>query len=78
MIRAAELSLFLSPIIAYLLWRRFSTVPPTRATLFAMLAALVVIGTGLVWSGLQERHPEGSHYVPAEMRDGQVTPGRGV
>lgn len=78
MIRAAELALFLSPVAAYLLWRRFGTAAPTRAALIAMLVGLLVIGTGLVWSGLQERHPEGTRYVPAEMRDGRVVSGHGA
>lgn len=78
MIRVAEVALFLSPILAYLLWRRFGTAAPTRASLLVMLVGLLVIGAGLVWSGLQERHPEGTRYVPAEMRDGRVVSGHGV
>jgi len=80
-IRAVELSVFLTPVLVYFLWRRFAAsgqLAPPRYALVALLAALVIAGTGLAWTGLRERHAEGSRYVPATMQDGRVVPGHGV
>ena len=81
MIRGIELSIFLTPLMAYILWRRFAAsgrLAPPRYALLAMLAALVIAGAGLAWTGLEERHAEGSRYVPASMQDGRIVPGHGV
>ncbi len=81
MIRAVELSIFLTPLVAYFVWRRFAAsgqLAPPRYALVALLVALVVAGAGLAWTGLEERHAEGSHYVPASMQDGRIVPGHGV
>jgi hypothetical protein len=80
-IRAVELSIFLTPVLVYFLWRRFAEsgrLAPPRYALIALLAALVLAGAGLAWTGLKERHAEGSRYVPASMQDGRVVPGHGV
>lgn len=78
MIRLAELSLFLVPFGAYALWRY--TVArgqpgPSPAVLAGITAGLVVFGITLAWFGVHSRLPPGTHYVPAEMRDGQIVPG---
>lgn len=81
MIRAVELSVFLTPLLVYFLWRRFAAsgqVAPPRSALLALVAALLLAGAGLAWSGLRERHAEGSRYVPAAMQDGRIVPGHGV
>lgn len=81
MIRAAELSLFLAPIVVYVLWRRAASrggLAPSRYALIVLLAALIVMGAGLAWSGLKDRHPENSQYVPAQLENGRVVPGHGA
>ncbi len=81
MIRAVELSLFLTPVVVYFLWRRFATsgqLAPPRNALLALVAALALAGAGLAWSGLHERHAAGSRYVPATLQDGQIVPGHGM
>ncbi len=81
MIRAVELSLFLAPVVLYAVWLwlgRTGRIAPSRHALLALLAGLVVMGLGLAWSGIRERHPEGSQYVPAQMQNGQIVPGHGV
>lgn len=81
MIRLAELALFFAPLAAYALWRvtiRRGVPGPTGQTLVVILAGLLLLGAGLAWTGIRERHPEGSHYVPAELRDGQIVPGHGA
>jgi Family of unknown function (DUF6111) len=81
MIRLAELALFFAPLAAYLLWRltvRRGLPGPTRQTLVVILAGLLLLGAGLAWTGIRERHPAGSHYVPAQLRDGRIVPGHGA
>lgn len=46
--------------------------------MIALVVALVLSGAGLAWTGLRDRHAEGSRYVPASMQDGRVVPGHGV
>ena len=78
MIRAAELALFLSPIVIFLLWRRAAAsgrALPNRTALITMFAGLALLGVVLAWTGLHERHAEGSRYVPAQFQNGQVVPG---
>ncbi|GAC1341290.1 MAG: hypothetical protein NVSMB18_13090 [Acetobacteraceae bacterium] len=81
MIRLAELALFLAPIAAYLIWR-FAVVRgrpgPSPQALAVILALLLAFGAALAWFGVTERDPAGSHYVPAQMRDGRVVPGHGT
>ena len=80
MIRAVELSLFLLPFAVYFGWRRYVATGrvPTRNALLALMAGVLVLGGGLAWSGLHERHKEGTHYIPAQMQDGQIVPGHGA
>ena len=80
MIRAVELSLFLLPFAIYFGWRRYVATGrvPTRNALLVLLAGLIVLGGGLAWSGLRERHKEGTQYVPAQMQDGRIVPGHGA
>ena len=78
MTRVIEAALLLTPLAAYLLWRYLvhRGIPnPSRQTLIILAAAVSVLGTGLIWTSLVERHPEGTHYVPAQFENGRVIPG---
>jgi hypothetical protein len=78
MTRIIEWTLLLSPLVAYVLWRYLvhRGIPnPSRQTLIILAAAIFVLGTGLVWTSLTEREPEGTHYVPAHLENGRVIPG---
>lgn len=77
MIRAVELSLFLLPFAIFFGWRRFVVTGrvPTRNALLVLVAGLIVLGAGLAWSGLRERHKEGTQYIPAQMQDGRIVQG---
>ncbi len=79
MIRAVELSLFVLPFALYFVWRRYAARgrAPTRNAVLLLLAGLLVLGGGLAWTGLRERHKEG-HYIPAQMQNGQIVPGHGA
>ena len=81
MIRFAELSLFLAPLAAYVLWRttiRRGLPGPSRQVLIAILAGLLIFGAALAYFGVHERDPAGTHYVPAELKDGRIVPGHGA
>ena len=79
MLRLAELSLFLAPLAAYLLWRRTFArgVPPSWPLLSLILAGLLLFGAGLAWFGVSERLPPGTRYVPPQLLDGRIVPGHG-
>ncbi len=81
MIRLAELSLFLAPLAGYALWRfalQRGMPGPSPPMLAAIFVALLLFGAGLAWVSLSERSPAGSHYVPAQVRDGEIVPGHGT
>lgn len=81
MIRLLESALFLAPLAAYLLWHttfRRGLPGPSRRSLVAILAGLILLGAGLVWTSLSERHGGGTRYVPAQMQDGRIIPGHGA
>ncbi len=78
MMRAAELALFLAPLGAYILWRATvarGQVGPSPQVLAIILGGLLLFGGGLAWFGVHERLPAGTHYIPAELRDGRIVPG---
>lgn len=78
MTRLIEILLLLTPLAAYLLWRQLVRrgIPnPSRHTLIALAAALVLFGATMVFMGLHEREPAGSRYVPAQLENGRIVPG---
>jgi hypothetical protein len=77
MIGAAELMLFLSPFVAYAVWRLLG---PRVTPLYlgaALLAVLAIAATGL---GLIVRNRVDRRYlyVPAHMENGVIVPGHAV
>jgi peptidoglycan/LPS O-acetylase OafA/YrhL len=81
MIRLGELALFFAPLAAYILWRitiRRGMPGPSRLMLTVILALLLLFGAGLAYFGVHERDPAGTHYVPAELRNGRIVPGHGA
>ena len=78
MIRLAELLVFLSPLGAYLLYRRTVTrgqSAPSRQMLAGIAAGLLVFGAVLSWFGVHERLPPDARYVPARIENGRIVPG---
>ncbi|MGI4954918.1 MAG: hypothetical protein ACRYGM_24185 [Janthinobacterium lividum] len=77
MIRLAEMSVFVAPLLALLLWRiavaRGLDGPPARQ-LGLILLFLLLTGAGLVVFAVRDRLPPG-HYVPAQTINGRIVPG---
>ncbi len=77
-----ELALFLTPFILYgalLLATKGSVVPEhwsPRILAVLGVVALVLMGAGLVVFEGGRGAPAGTHYIPAEVRDGVFIPGR--
>lgn len=78
MIRLAELLVFLSPLGAYLLYRRTvrrGQAAPSRQVLAGIAAGLLLFGAVLSWFGVHERLPPDARYVPARIENGRIVPG---
>jgi hypothetical protein len=70
MIGAAELMLFLSPFVAYAVWRLLGP----RVTPLSVLA-IAATGLGLI---VRNRVDRRYLYVPAHMENGVIVPGHAV
>ncbi|MDQ0505357.1 DUF6111 family protein [Xanthobacter agilis] len=76
-----ELALFLTPFVLYgalLIATKGSVVPEhwsPRALASLAVAALVLMALGLLLFEGGRSAPPGSHYVPAQTRDGVFVPG---
>lgn len=77
MIRLAELAVFLAPLTALVLWRvaiARGLDGPTPRHLLTILAALFVLGAGLIIFSEEEHLPPG-RYIPAHTENGRIVPG---
>jgi len=74
MLRLAEIGLFLSPLLIFLLWRFLS--PRVRPAMLwaAMALVLGLAGTAMRY-GLKERMEPDTHYVPARIEGGKIIDG---
>lgn len=76
-----ELALFLTPFVLYaalLIATKGSVVPKhwsPRALAGLVVAALALVAAGLLLFESGRSAPPGSHYVPAQTRDGTFVPG---
>ncbi len=79
MLRLLEILLFLTPFVAFGLWRLVAPagVPSPRAVA-ATAAMLLLLGAALLWFSRQDVLPPHSVYAPAQFHDGRVVPGHGM
>ncbi len=78
--RWAEWVLLLAPLVLFLTWQRAALrgePGPSRQSLLAISALLLLFGAGLAWFGVHDRLPGGSRYVPAHLDHGAIVPGHG-
>lgn len=79
MLRLLEVALFLSPFVAFALWRVLAPARPPSARVIALAAgALAVLAGALFWYSREDMLPPGADYAPAQLQDGQLVPGHGV
>ena len=75
--RLTEVLLFLAPFAAFIAWW-FSAGSggPSRPVLIAVACGLVLLAGLLIWLSREHALPSDAAYVPAQLRDGQIQPGR--
>jgi hypothetical protein len=79
MLRLLELALFLSPFVAFALWRLLAPARPPSARAVALAAGvLAVLAGALFWYSREDVLPPGTEYAPAQLQDGRLVPGHAV
>jgi hypothetical protein len=77
MLRLAEIGLFLSPFLIFLLWRFLG--PRVRpAMLWGAMAAVLCLAATAVTYGLKQRMDPTERYIPAHLDGGQIIEGHGA
>jgi hypothetical protein len=75
--RIIEIVLFLTPFLVFAVWRLWVPSPLPPSWLVWGLASFVgILLVALVWAWHREAEDAGRAYVPAELREGRVVPGR--
>jgi hypothetical protein len=75
--RWAELALFLAPFALYAAWR-IAAAQARPAILWGAVAALLLVVTATVWTGVTGRLSRDDAYVPAQWEHGAIVPGHGA
>ena len=79
MLRLLEILLFLTPFVAFGLWRLAAPAgAPSPRAVVATAAMLLLLAGALLWFSRQDVLPPNAVYAPAQFHDGHVVPGRGV
>jgi hypothetical protein len=77
-LRLVEIGLFVLPITLFVLAWWSGRLAPSPAMLAGSLLGLTLLGTALIWFGLERRIDPGERYVPARLVHGQIEPGHGA
>ncbi|HVY17047.1 MAG TPA: DUF6111 family protein [Rhodopila sp.] len=76
MSRIIEVLLFLTPFLAYALWRLSVRTPVIPASFLVCLGLLVALMlAGLLWSRYRLAGDAQDRYVPAQIEHGVIVPG---
>lgn len=79
MFRLVELALFLTPFVAFVVWRFAAMERGPSMQLVAGTACAVALLIGaLVWLSQEDALPPGTLYVPPHLEDGRVVAGHAV
>jgi hypothetical protein len=71
-----ELILFLTPFLAYGLWRRLNpNTEPSTILLVLSGCGIVLMVAGGFWYGLSRSMPRDAAYVPAHLEGERIEPG---
>jgi hypothetical protein len=78
LLRLLEEATVLIPVGLYFLWR-FTLgrgEAPSRRAVALIAAGVAALALMLFWLGTHDQGRPGAPYVPAQLRDGEVVPGR--
>lgn len=79
MLRFVELTLFLSPLLLFALWRVMAYAGwPSPRIVATSCGLLVLLLAALLWFHHEGALPSGSAYVPAQLQNGRIIPGHGA
>ncbi len=71
-----QLILFLTPFLAYWLWRRLNPdTEPSAILLVLASCGIVLMVAGSYWFGLSRSMPRDAAYVPAQLEGDRIEPG---
>jgi hypothetical protein len=78
-VRFAEIALLALPLVVFVAWRLLAPVAgPPRVLVVATAATVAVMVGVLLGFWYVEAEPPGTGYVPAQLQDGRIVPGRVV
>ena len=77
--RFAEIALLALPFVVFVAWRLLApTAGPPRLLVIAVSATVLIMAGLLLGFWYEEAEPPGTGYVPAQLQDGRIVPGRVV
>jgi hypothetical protein len=78
-VRFAEIALLAAPFAVFVAWRLMApTAGPPRVLVVAVTATVVAMAGLLLGLWYGEAESPGTGYVPAQLQDGRILPGREV
>jgi hypothetical protein len=78
-VRFAEIALLALPFVVFVAWRLLApTAGPPKVLVIAVTATVVAMVGLLLGLWYEEAEPPGTGYVPAQLQDGRIVPGREV
>jgi hypothetical protein len=78
-VRFAEIALLALPFAVFVAWRLMApTAGPPKVLVIAVSATVVAMAGMLLGFWYEEAEPPGTRYVPAQLLDGRILPGRVV
>ncbi|MGC1411163.1 MAG: DUF6111 family protein [Acetobacteraceae bacterium] len=76
MLRLVELALFLTPFVAFVLWRFVAFDGGASVSVVLGAACVLAVLAGLlIWLSQEDALPPGARYEPARLQDGRIISG---
>ncbi len=77
--RFAEIALLAVPFVVFVAWRLLApSAGPPKVLVVAVTATVVAMAGLLLGLWYEDAEPPGTGYVPAQLQDGRIVPGREV
>jgi len=79
MLRLAELTLFLTPLAVFIIWRFFATERgPSKRLLLGTACFVALLAGALIWLSEDRAMSPDTDYAPARYENGRIVSGHGV